>query len=122
MLAVYDKFPTAKTPSESRTEDDLIWKVLKLLGWENYSRQVNLSPKGMDHKPDGLLFADAEAKARADQKGHEYKQYREGVAIVESKRWLRELDRKGSTKDRRPLDPDDPLSGPSQHHPAWQCR
>lgn len=94
-LAVFAAFPTGKTPSESRTEDHLIWKILVLLGWEHSSRQVNLSPKG--HKPDGLLFADA--KARADRQAHEYRQYREGVAMVESKRWLRELDRKGSTKD-----------------------
>jgi hypothetical protein len=98
-LAIYRSFPTGKKSSESQTEDDLIWKVLALLGWEHWGRQVNLSPKGMDHKPDGLLFADQDAKDRANTRTEEYKRYGDGLAIVETKRWLRELDRKGSHKD-----------------------
>ncbi|MEX0758277.1 MAG: Eco57I restriction-modification methylase domain-containing protein [Tistlia sp.] len=99
MRHVYRTFPTEKKASEAQTEDDLIWKVLALLGWEHWSRQVNLSPKGMEHKPDGLLFADREAKERANAKSDEWQRYGEGLAIVESKRWLRALDRKGPQKD-----------------------
>lgn len=97
VLAVFRAFPVAsRKVSEAQTEDDLIWKVLALLGWEHWSRQVNLSPKGMEHKPDGLLFADQAAKDRANIKPEEWRRYADGLAIVESKRWLRELDRKDS--------------------------
>ncbi len=99
VLAVYRSFPTTKRPNEAVTEDDLIWKVLSRLGWHHSLRQINLSPKGMDHKPDGILFADESAKERANARNEEWKRYADGVAIVESKRWLRELDRKSSHKD-----------------------
>jgi hypothetical protein len=99
VLAVYRSFPTTRRPNEAVTEDDLIWKVLSLLGWHHALRQINLSPKGMDHKPDGILFADESAKERANARSEEWKRYADGVAIVESKRWLRELDRKSSNGD-----------------------
>ena len=99
VLAVYRAFPTARRPNEAVTEDDLIWKVLSHLGWRHALRQINLSLKGMDHKPDGLLFADEPAKERANARAEEWQRYADGVAIVESKRWLRELDRKSPYQD-----------------------
>ena len=92
--SVFSAFPTGLTPNESQTEDDLIWKVLELLGWTEHLRQQNLSAKGKDDVPDGLLFADAEAKAHANTKHDEWRRYSDGITIVESKRWLRQLDRK----------------------------
>ena len=43
---IFDAFPTDKKPNEAQTEDDLIWKVLALLGWSDFLRQQNLSAKG----------------------------------------------------------------------------
>ena len=44
--------------------------------------------------PDGLLFADAAAKDRANAFAEEWKRYEFGLAVVESKRWQRPLDRR----------------------------
>ncbi|MBF0371935.1 MAG: Eco57I restriction-modification methylase domain-containing protein [Alphaproteobacteria bacterium] len=96
---IYQSFPTGGKPSEAQTEDDLIWPVLERLGWAHVSRQVNLSPRRMEHKPDGLLFADQIAKDRANARSEEWRRYGDGLAIVESKRWLRELDRKSAQAD-----------------------
>ena len=89
---VLNRFPTAQTPNESQTEDDLIWPVLARLGWTSSLRQQNLSPRGVDDVPDGLLFADEATKTRANGFAEEWKRYELGLAIVESKRWGRSLD------------------------------
>jgi len=95
---VFAKFPVSQTPNESQTEDDLIWPVLEALGWTEALRQQNLSPKGRDDVPDGLLFEDAEAKARANEFPEEWKRYEFGRAVVESKRWGRPLDRRSGKR------------------------
>jgi len=96
--AVIDGFPIAQTPNESQTEDDLIWPVLACLGWTESLRQQNLSPRGREHVPDGILFADDAAKARANGFAEEWKRYEFGLAVVESKRWLRPLDRRSGRR------------------------
>ena len=98
LRTVFERFPTALTPNESQTEDDLIWPVLGALGWTASLRQQNLTAQGRDDVPDGLLFADDEAKARANRCRQEWKRYAFGLAVVESKRWQRPLDRRS---DRR---------------------
>ncbi len=90
---IFARFPTGGSPNESQTEDDLIWPVLGLLGWAEWLPQQNLSARGRENVPDGLLFADADSKARANGFPEEWKRYEFGLAIVESKRWLRALDR-----------------------------
>ena len=90
---IFARFPTGGSPNESQTEDDLIWPVLEQLGWTEWLRQQNLSAKGMVDVPDGLLFADAESKDRANGFLEEWRRYEFGLAIVESKRWGRPLDR-----------------------------
>jgi hypothetical protein len=40
--------------------------VLEALGWGEYLTQQNLSDRGRVDVPDGLLFIDAEAKAKAN--------------------------------------------------------
>jgi hypothetical protein len=62
---IFDAFPTAQSPNESQTEDDLIWSVLTRLGWTASLRNQNLTTRGRDDVPDGLLFKDAETKATA---------------------------------------------------------
>ena len=94
LRAVLARFPAASTPNESQTEDDLIWPVLLCLGWNASLRQQNLTARGREDVPDGLLFADEAAKDRANGFAEEWRRYEHGVAVVESKRWLRPLDRR----------------------------
>ena len=89
-----DRFPTADSPNESQTEDDLIWPFLHCLGWTSSLRQQNLTLRGRDDVPDGLLFADDTTKDRANGFAEEWRRYELGLAVVESKRWLRPLDRR----------------------------
>ena len=61
-------------------------------------RQQNLSVRGRDDVPDGLLFGNDAAKDRANSFGEEWKRYEHGLAVVESKRWLRPLDRRSGRR------------------------
>lgn len=94
----FDSFPITQTPNESQTEDDLIWPILEALGWTESLRQQNLSPKGREDVPDGLLFESAETKAKANGFPEEWKRYEFGRAVVESKRWARPLDRRSGRR------------------------
>jgi len=87
------KFPQNARTNESQTEDDFIWPVLAALGWSESLRQQNLTVLGRDDVPDGLLFADSDAKASANAQGDQWRRYAHGLAVVESKRWARPLDR-----------------------------
>lgn len=90
---IYRDFPTDKTPNESQTEDDLIWKILNRLGWTASLRQQILASRGRDDVPDGVLFKDDTVKKQANSFSEEWKRYEFGLVIVESKRWNRPLDR-----------------------------
>jgi hypothetical protein len=93
MVAILDGFPHGSKPNEATTESDLIWPIIEALGWGDYLTQQNLSASGRVDVPDGLLFIDSEAKAKANTFPQEYKRYAHGAAIIESKRWGRALDR-----------------------------
>lgn len=95
---IFAAFPTGQETNESQTEDDLIWPVLGQLGWREYLRQQNLSSHGRDDVPDGLLFADNTAKERANRFAEEWRRYEHGLVVVESKRWLRPLDRRSGRR------------------------
>ncbi len=103
ITAVLAGFPHHTKPNEATTEKDVIWPIMALLGWDSYLTQQNLSDKGRDDVPDGLLFIDAAAKSRANAIPQEWKRYDCGVTIIEAKRWGRALDRaegrKGDDKD-----------------------
>ena len=98
LRGVFDRFPTDLSPNESQTEDDLIWPVLAPLGWRSSLRQQNLSVRGRDDVPDGLLFADGASKDRANSFAEEWRRYEHGLAVVESKRWSRPLDRRSGRR------------------------
>ncbi|MDE2866944.1 MAG: Eco57I restriction-modification methylase domain-containing protein [Gemmatimonadota bacterium] len=98
LRGLLDRFPTDLSPNESQTEDDLIWPVLARLGWTASLRQQNLSAHGRQDVPDGLLFADDASKDRANRLAGEWKRYEHGLAVVESKRWLRPLDRRSGRR------------------------
>ena len=53
---IFDRFPTAQSPNESQTEDDLmIWPVLSRLGWTETLRQQNLAPHPPQcFRPEGI--------------------------------------------------------------------
>ena len=97
--AVFARFPTAQTPNESQTEDDLIWRIMARLGWSEHLRQQNLTARGRQDVPDGVLYLDADAKDRAVTHAEEWKRYEFGTAIVESKRWGRPLDRRSEQRN-----------------------
>ena len=67
---IFDRFPIDQTPNESQTENDLIWPILETLGWTASLRQLNLTSRGRNDVPDGLLFADDESKHRANRGFH----------------------------------------------------
>jgi hypothetical protein len=96
--AIAAPFPKSNKTIESQTEDDFIWPVLTALGWSESLRQQNLTVSGRDDVPDGLLFADAQSKVAANEVLEQHKRYAFGLAMVESKRWDRPLDR-ASGKD-----------------------
>lgn len=93
LVGIAAAFPQDHRTNESQTEDDFIWPVLAALGWSASLRQQNLTVIGRDDVPDGLLFADADAKASANAQGDQWRRYVHGLAVVESKRWARPLDR-----------------------------
>lgn len=103
LAAILAAFPHASGPNEATTEQDLVWPVLDALGWADFLTQQNLSEKGRVDVPDGLLFIDADAKAKANEHPEEWKRYEFGAAVLESKRWGRALDRaegrKGADRD-----------------------
>ena len=93
LRAHYAPFTADSALNESQTEDELIEPVIDLLGWnEAWISQVNLSESGREDVPDFLLFAEPPAKDRA-LKVPDSARARHGVALLEAKRWLRQLDR-----------------------------
>ena len=98
LRAIFERFPITGSPNESQTEDDLIWRVLARLGWTATLRQQNLSATGREDVPDGLVFADEATKSRANRFPQDSQRYELGLAVVESKRWLRPLDRQSGRR------------------------
>lgn len=108
LAGIYAGYGAGSTLNEAQTESLIIEKVLFELGWgDDYLPQVNLSKKRREDVPDCLLFADPEAKRKALTESSDTLRYRHGLAILESKRWLRSLDR---GDDSEPLSPGAPSS------------
>lgn len=85
-----------KKPNEAETESELIWPVLRAIGWNNSLPQQNLSFGGREKVPDGLLFGDSDAKDKAAAE-KSWSRFRHGLCIMEAKRWKRILDRGDKT-------------------------
>ena len=101
LQGILEPFRHGQQHNEATTEADLIGPVLQRLGWQARLSQQALSSSGREDVPDGLLFADEAAKAVAMEQKEEWKRYGHGVALVEAKRWGRNLDR-GSGQQRTP--------------------
>jgi hypothetical protein len=91
----FAQFPLQASPDEAQTEQDLIFRVLEAVGWNRdlWIVQPRAARKGRSDVPDMLLLPDTETKQKAAAELERDKAYRHGVAIVESKRWDRPLDR-----------------------------
>lgn len=98
---IYSPFKAGSTLNETTTEDEIIIKVLSNLGWNELLAQQVASKTRREDVPDMLLFPDAKAKTAALKEKREDRRYRHGIAILESKRWMRPLDRGDATD---PLD------------------
>ena len=96
--STFAAFQIDQNRTEADTETELIWPVLEALGWSDYLTQQNLSPRGRDDVPDGLLFESEETKAHATSFAEPWKRYQFGRAVIESKRWLRPLDRRSGRR------------------------
>lgn len=94
----FNAFQIDQNRTEADTETELIWPVLEALGWSNYLTQQNLSPRGREDVPDGLLFESAEVKTHATSFPEQWKRYQFGRVVVESKRWSRPLDRRSGRR------------------------
>ncbi len=90
---LFQDFAASHNPNETLTEQDLIRPLLQLLGWTDDLPQQTSS--GGEDIPDLLLFADAQAKARA---GAQASPYLEALAVAELKRFRRPLDARGTGK------------------------
>ena len=86
----FDQFGGYADPNEAVTEQELIRPLLGLLGWHDYLPQQGAARK--EDIPDLLLFAGAEAKARAAGRRHSHERYRDALLIEESKRFGLPLD------------------------------
>jgi len=92
LRAIYAAFPTGSKPSEATTEQDLIFPILSALQWELLTQVAAGAGKERD-KPDALLFASADAKARASAKRKEPDRYPFAAVVAEHKAWRIDLDR-----------------------------
>lgn len=85
-------FQVHTKPNEAVTEKDFIYPVLEVLGWTHIFVQPNLSTKGRKQVPDALLLSDANAKSLAVKATKDWEGFKYGLAILEAKKWERELD------------------------------
>ena len=87
------RISAARDPNEAVTERQVIIPVLEALGWPAILPQQTVSRSRRLDTPDLLLFQSGEEADAAQQAAREADRYRHGVAIAESKRWDRALDR-----------------------------
>ena len=80
----------ANPPNEATAEQDIIRPIFDLLAWRDYLPQQG-SGRNEDI-PDHLLFADAEAKDRANARQSSADRYQDALVIQESKRYGLPLD------------------------------
>lgn len=105
LKTIYAPFKASSNLNEPMTENEILVRVLVKLGWTEILTQQIASKTRREDVPDMLLFPNPAAKAAALRERREDRRYRHGIAIVESKRWMRPLDR-GDATDR--LDPGTP--------------
>lgn len=105
LKTIYAPFKASSNLNEPMTENEILVRVLVKLGWTDILTQQIASKSRREDVPDMLLLPNPAAKAAALKERREDRRYRHGIAILESKRWMRPLDR-GDATDR--LDPGTP--------------
>ena len=94
LCVLVKKCSESPNPNEAYTEQKLINPVLSVLGWTETLPQQNLSPKGREDIPDGLLFATPKDLQKAMKHNDEWQRYTHATALLEAKRWSCPLDRR----------------------------
>lgn len=97
LAAIYGQVQGTTRLNEAQTEAELIMPTLEALGWTCLPQQ-QANARGRTDVPDTLLFADREAHDLALAETLPGRRFLHGKAIVESKRWLRPLDRGGQER------------------------
>ena len=106
------EFSDATHLHEATTEQELVRPLLEVLGWRDYLPQQGSS--GNEDIPDHLLFADADAKARAITQHNPHARFRNALVVQESKRLGLPLDVRDTGDRASPQHtarPDPALSG-----------
>jgi hypothetical protein len=80
-----------KKPNEAQTEEDLIYPVFELLGWNDKDVQTNAAKRARGDVPDALLYPDAVSKRIAGPL-EQWQRLQHGVCIVEAEKWQKPLD------------------------------
>ena len=101
---IFSPYHSGSDLNEATTEQEIILKVLALLDWSDLALPQTAAGGRREDVPDFLLCPDLKAKQSALRERRD-RRYRHGIAILESKRWMRPLDR-GYVTDR--LDPSTP--------------
>ena len=101
---IFSPYHSGSDLNEATTEQEIILKVLALLDWSDLALPQTAAGGRREDVPDFLLCPDLKAKQSALRERRD-RRYRHGIAILESKRWMRSLDR-GYVTDR--LDPSTP--------------
>lgn len=96
---IYVPFKASSNLNEPVTENEILVRVLVKLGWTDILTQQIASKTRREDVPDMLLLPTTAAKTAALKERREDRRYRHGIAILESKRWMRPLDR-GDATDR----------------------
>ena len=94
----YDALAAAASPNEATTEQDLVRPLFELLGWADYLPQQAAARN--EDIPDHLLFADADAKDRANARSRPDDRYQDALVVQESKRFGLPLDARGGDGSR----------------------
>jgi hypothetical protein len=89
---IFARIDASTRINEAQTESELIHPILRALGW-TLLPQEQANTKGRADIPDTLLFATPEAGVRGIAEQRPERRFLHGHVIVESKRWLRPLDR-----------------------------
>jgi hypothetical protein len=90
--ARFEALAARRSPNEAQTEDDLVYPLLELVGWNDRDVQPNASVKARLDVPDALLYPNSTTKALAGSL-EPWARFQHGLSIVEAKRWGRPLDR-----------------------------
>lgn len=101
LRAIYAQVEGDTRLNEAQTEAELIIPTLEALGWSCLPQQ-QANARGRADVPDTLLFAERQAHDQALAEAQPARRFLHGKAIVESKRWLRPLDRSG--RDRAEIE------------------